>query len=177
MVNCSKLFVLAILSQIVVQVAFGSYGVVLKQFAQGANVNPLIFSLLRDMCATPVLLLCGIIFESKQNDVQPSERNDNDTEDTELDDMGNTTHTTETVEEAQQSPKCSINLKLPNRNEFLLFALLGITGMFGNQLLYIQGVYFSNPAIASMFQPLVAIFSAIFATVTCTDKPSASKVK
>lgn len=37
-------------------------------------------------------------------------------------------------------------------SELPLFIFLGLTGMLGNQLLYIMGIYSSTPNIASVFQ-------------------------
>ena len=47
---------------------------------------------------------------------------------------------------------------------------LGVTGMFGNQLLYLLGVYYTTADIASMFQPLIPVWTTIIAIVTRTEK-------
>jgi drug/metabolite transporter (DMT)-like permease len=47
-----------------------------------------------------------------------------------------------------------------------MFALLGLTGMFGNQLLYILGVYYTNANIASIFQPAIPVWTALLAIIT-----------
>jgi drug/metabolite transporter (DMT)-like permease len=44
-----------VLTQTVVQISMGGYGIVLKKFAQGANINSLVFSMLRDVSCIPVL--------------------------------------------------------------------------------------------------------------------------
>lgn len=69
--------------------------------------------------------------------------------------------------------------------------LLGLAGMFGNQvshagewrlytkvrltiyfsqLLYILGVYWAGPDIASAFQPIIPVWTTILAILTCTEK-------
>ena len=40
-------------------------------------------------------------------------------------------------------------------SELPLFIFLGLTGMLGNQLLYIMGIYSSTPNIASVFQVIL----------------------
>lgn len=131
-------------TQLFVQMAFGSYGVILKVFAQAAEINPLIFSMLRDILATPVLLLAAFFIEPNYSVVSIESAS----------------------EDENVRRKC---VRVPKSGELLLFALLGLTGMFGNQLLFIQGVYFTNPSIASMFQPLIPILVALLASLTCTD--------
>jgi len=47
-----------------------------------------------------------------------------------------------------------------------MFALLGLIGMFGNQLPYILGIYYTNANIASIFQPSIPVWTAILAIIT-----------
>ena len=52
----------------------------------------------------------------------------------------------------------------------ILFVLLGLSGVFGSQLLYILGVYWVGPDIASAFQPIIPVWTAILAILTCVEK-------
>jgi len=52
-----------IVALVVVQTGFGGYGIVVKRFAQSANINPLVLSLLRDLCCFPLLFIAARIFE------------------------------------------------------------------------------------------------------------------
>lgn len=47
-----------------------------------------------------------------------------------------------------------------------MFALLGFVGMYGNQLPYILGIYYTNANIASIFQPSIPVWTAILAIIT-----------
>ncbi|EDO32650.1 predicted protein, partial [Nematostella vectensis] len=47
-----------------------------------------------------------------------------------------------------------------------LFLVLGLAGMFGNQLLYLLGVYYTNANIASIFQPAIPVWTALIAIIT-----------
>ena len=174
-----QLFVLVILSQLFVQAAFGSYGVILKAFAQSVDINPLVFSFLRDICAAPILLCAAFVLEAHNENKDSSDQLD-----VELDVIHDSVD--EEVLSVEKSGSLvqkligfvkSRRLRIPKRGEWILFFLLGLTGMFGNQLFYIEGVYLTNPSIAAMFQPLIPIFTAIFAVITFTDPfPSMNKV-
>ncbi|XP_065919164.1 uncharacterized protein [Dysidea avara] len=61
-------------------------------------------------------------------------------------------------------------LKVPSLKELPVFIMLGVLGMFCNQLLYILGVYHVGPNIASVFQQLIPIWGTILAVLTCTEK-------
>eukprot|EP00117_Sycon_ciliatum_P004307 scpid66188/ scgid8743/ len=118
---------------VVVQVGFGAYGIVVTKFAQKNKANPLVFSLFRDLCCFPVLMLAAFVAEKK--------------------------------------------IMLPTLREFPIFILLGFLGMFCNQLLYILGVYWAGPDIASAFQPAIPVWAAFFAILFRVEKlPSLRKL-
>lgn len=50
--------------------------------------------------------------------------------------------------------------------ELPLFVTLGLTGMFGNQLLYLLGIYYTNANIASIFQPAIPVWTTLLAIIT-----------
>ncbi|XP_066934393.1 uncharacterized protein [Clytia hemisphaerica] len=52
---------------------------------------------------------------------------------------------------------------IKTKGEFLLFFIMGFFGMFINQFSYIQGVVFTTPDTASMFQALIPILVVIVA--------------
>ncbi|EGD78816.1 hypothetical protein PTSG_01791 [Salpingoeca rosetta] len=117
---------------VLVQFAFGGYGIVLQAFAKDAHADSLVFSMLRDAFCAPVLLLAAIVFER--------------------------------------------TFVLPRLREIPLLFALGLLGMFGNQYFYIQGLYFSTPNIASIFQPCIPVFTALFAFLVCMEPlPSKSR--
>jgi drug/metabolite transporter (DMT)-like permease len=56
--------------------------------------------------------------------------------------------------------------KFPKSSKELgVFCLLGVTGMWGNQLFYILGLYFTSATIASCWQPAIPVFAAFFAII------------
>eukprot|EP00056_Hartaetosiga_gracilis_P004940 m.79719 g.79719 ORF g.79719 m.79719 type:complete len:191 (-) comp11987_c0_seq2:902-1474(-) len=119
-----KLWVV-IVALVVVQIAFGGYGIVIKAFAKDANADALVLSMFRDLFCAPVLLIAAVVFEKK--------------------------------------------LVIPRWSDLPYLFLLGLFGMFGNQYFYIEGLYFSTPNIASIFQPCIPIFTALFAFIVCME--------
>jgi len=49
--------------------------------------------------------------------------------------------------------------------------VLGFTGMFVGQLLYLLGIYLTNANLASMFQPSVPVWSALLAMLSGVEPP------
>ena len=47
------------------QLGFGAYGVIVTKFAKGSKADPLVFCLLRDTGAFPVMLLVAFLVEGK----------------------------------------------------------------------------------------------------------------
>jgi len=56
-------------------------------------------------------------------------------------------------------------IQVPSLRELPLFIVLGLTGMFGNQLLYLLGIYYTNANIASIFQPAIPVWTALLAII------------
>jgi|EP01047_Picozoa_sp_COSAG01_P048299 drug/metabolite transporter (DMT)-like permease len=69
--------------------------------------------------------------------------------------------------------------KVPkSRKELLTFLGLGVTGMWGNQLFYILGLYYTNATIASCWQPSIPVFAAVMAIILGVEPfPPLSKVR
>lgn len=105
-------------------------------------IHPIWFALIREVVATPLLVILAYFFEHRKSG----------------------------------SPGSGSANRLPQWSDIPSFLLLGLTGIFGNQLFFILGLSQSKSITAAVIQPIAPIWTMLFALLLGMEVVTITKI-